>query len=196
MTTATPDALELLDRAIAQTGAVIRGITPDQAHRPTPCADFDVRALVNHTVYDVQTFVSLMKGGERGAPEADLIGGDWSSSFERAADQLMADWRARGIDGTIKNRLGEFPASWGVMQHVSDLAVHAWDIAVATGQPTTSFDPRLAEASLAWARQNLKPEYRGPDKAFGAEVHVPDSAPAYDRLVGFFGRRPGYAAPA
>jgi hypothetical protein len=52
----------------------------------------------------------------------------------------------------------------------------------------------LAEASLAWAQQNLRPEFRGPDKAFGVEVAVSDDAPAYDRLVGFFGREPGYAA--
>jgi len=38
----------------------------------------------------------------------------------------------------------------------------------------------------------LKPEYRGPDKAFGQEVPVPDSAGAVIRLVAFMGRNPAW----
>jgi hypothetical protein len=38
----------------------------------------------------------------------------------------------------------------------------------------------------------LRPEFRGPDKAFGVEVPVPDDAPVYDRLAGWFGRDPGW----
>ena len=52
----------------------------------------------------------------------------------------------------------------------------------------TVYDPKLAEAALAWARENLKPQFRG--QAFSAEIRVPDTAPAYDRLVAFFGRQP------
>jgi hypothetical protein len=37
-------------------------------------------------------------------------------------------------------------------------------------------------------KDNLKPEFRG--SAFGPEVSVPDDAPIYDRLAGFFGSRP------
>jgi uncharacterized protein (TIGR03086 family) len=196
VTSGNPDALELLDRALAQAGGVIAGVGIEQAELPTPCPAFDVRKLVNHTVYDVQTFASMVRGGERGSADADLIGNDWAGSYQLAAQQLQFAWREKGIEGTVKNQLGEFPASWAAMQHVADLAVHAWDIAVATRQPTTGFDDRVAEASLAWARQNLKPAFRGPDKSFGAEVPVPEGAPAYDRLVGFFGRLPGYPAPA
>ena len=64
---------------------------------------------------------------------------------------------------------------------MADLAVHSWDIARSTRQSTDGFDADLAEASLAWAKGALKPEFRGPGKAFGVEVDVPESAPAYDR---------------
>src|SRR5690348_9284698 len=65
MSTATPNAFELLERVLDQTAAAIAGVRPDQAALPTPCPSFDVRHLVNHTVYDVQTFASMVKGGER-----------------------------------------------------------------------------------------------------------------------------------
>jgi uncharacterized protein (TIGR03086 family) len=195
-TSGNPNAFELLERAIDQTAAAIGGVRPDQATLPTPCANFDVRGLVNHTVYDVQTFASMVKGGERGSPDANLLGDDWAGAFRTGGAELMAAWQARGINGTIKNQLGEFPASWGAMQHVADFAVHSWDIAVSTDQSTASFDTEVAEAALAWAKDNLKPQFRGADKAFGTEVEVAADAPAYDRLVGFFGRQPGYSASA
>ena len=42
----------------------------------------------------------------------------------------------------------------------------------------------------------LRPEFRGPDKAFGLEVPVSPDTPAYDRLAGWFGRDPGWAPAA
>jgi hypothetical protein len=65
----------------------------------------------------------------------------------------------------------------------------------ATGQQLAGLDPALAEHALNWSRGMLRPEFRGPDKAFGVEVPVPDDAPAYDRLAGWFGRDPGWTAP-
>ena len=67
-------------------------------------------------------------------------------------------------------------------QHVSDIAVHGWDIARATGQ-TADFDSEVAEVGLEWARENLKPHFRG--QAFGPEVSASPDAPPYDRLAAF-----------
>ena len=71
----------------------------------------------------------------------------------------------------------------------ADTVIHAWDIAKATGQPT-SLDPGLCEAVLAWGRTVMRDEYRRPGGGFGPEVAVPASAPACDRLAAFYGRRP------
>jgi hypothetical protein len=39
----------------------------------------------------------------------------------------------------------------------------------------------------------LRPEYRGPDRAFGLEIPVATDAAAYDRLAGWFGRDPDWS---
>ena len=187
-TTAT---LEQLSRALDQAGALIDGIRPEQSHLPTPCTEFDLRALVNHLVYDLNAFARMLNGAPRGSPDVDLIGNDWSGAYRSAADNLLATWNEHGTEGTLKLQIGEVPASWPIGQHLADVAVHAWDIARATGQPTTHLDPELASVALEWVQENLKPQFRG--QAFGPEVPVPETAPIYDRLAGFSGRDPGWA---
>ena len=185
--------LDLLKRAMDLTGSLIARICPEQAELPTPRTKFDLRALVNHTVYDLQTF-NMLNGGQREVPGRDLIDDHWSCAYRHAAHQLMATWQTRDLNDTLRLWIGEFPVRWAIGQHASDIAVHGWDIARATGQ-TADFDPEVAEVGLEWARENLKPHFRG--QAFGPEVSVSPDAPPYDRLADFFlqvgGLRTGHA---
>jgi uncharacterized protein (TIGR03086 family) len=189
------DRIEELSHALDQTGAIISRVRSDQATLPTPCALWDVRALVNHVVLDVQRFTATASGAAWEERDADVIGDDWSGAYRRAADALLAAWRREGVtDRTLRLPIGEVPASWSVGQHIADMVVHGWDVAKATGQPV-ELDPGLGEVSLEWARQSLKPEFRGDEasgRSFGYEVPVPLDAPILDRLVGFFGRDPAW----
>jgi uncharacterized protein (TIGR03086 family) len=69
----------------------------------------------------------------------------------------------------------------------AEFAVHAWDLARATGQ-STDLDPEVAQRGLDFMSAALKPDNRG--AAFGAAVSVPEDAPVYERLVAFAGRDP------
>jgi hypothetical protein len=42
------DIVDHLDGAFASTGRIIATVTPDGLRAPTPCAEWDVRALLNH----------------------------------------------------------------------------------------------------------------------------------------------------
>jgi uncharacterized protein (TIGR03086 family) len=191
---AAGDPVALLSKALDQTGSVISRVRPEQAALPTPCRSWDVRSLVNHVVHDVQMFTVVAKGGRRERDEGDVIGDDWSAAYRQSAASLLAVWRRPGaLEGTRRLPFGEVPASWQVYQVISDLAVHAWDVAKATGQPT-DLEPEVGQAALDWGRENLKPQFRGDEasgQSFGPEVPVPDGAPLYDRLAGFWGRDPG-----
>jgi hypothetical protein len=52
----TTGSIPLLARTLAQTDAIVARVRPEQATLPTPCGAWDVRALVNHVVHDVQQF--------------------------------------------------------------------------------------------------------------------------------------------
>src|SRR5437879_13526707 len=82
------DPFALLARALEQTGSIISRIRPDQASLPTPCTDWDVRTLVNHTVYDLRTFTALVSGGERPSTDADLLGNNWTNAYSDDSDLL------------------------------------------------------------------------------------------------------------
>jgi uncharacterized protein (TIGR03086 family) len=189
----TTGSVELLARTLAQTGAIVARVRPEQATLPTPCGAWDVRALVNHVVHDVRQFTVTAHGGEWASSDADVIGDDWAGAYRQAASSLLAAWRRPGaLDQPVRLPSGEFPATWRVGQQIADLAVHGWDIAKATGQPA-DLDPEVGQLALDWGRENLKPQFRGDEasgRSFGAEVAVADDARLYDRLGAFFGRDP------
>ena len=181
-----PSSLELLRRAVDQLDGLIARIRPEQANLRTSCPSWDLHQLVNHIVYDVDVFTAMTRGAERGSPDVDRVGDDWLAAYRAATGTLLADWHARGTDGTLKISLGEFPLTWAAGQQMVDLAVHGWDVARSIGEPVDSLDREVGEASLLWLHENLKPQFRG--EAFGPEVTAPATAPLYDRLAAFSGR--------
>lgn len=69
-----------------------------------------------------------------------------------------------------------------------NLLAHAWDLAIATGQPT-NLDPELADYVLAFSKQmTSRPVLRGDGRRFGAEQPCGDERPAADRVAAFLGR--------
>jgi uncharacterized protein (TIGR03086 family) len=195
--TSDADTVALLERALDQTAGLIAAIEPSQAGRATPCAGWDVRALVSHLAgQDLRNFLVAVRGeaADWQAPAED-IGDDWAAAFRDRAAPLRAAWRAADLDRPVAGPGGEAPLRARADQQITELAAHDWDLAKATGQVLAGLDPALAEHALAWSRGMLRPEFRGPDKAFGVEVPVPDDAPVYDRLAGWFGRDPGWTSP-
>lgn len=176
------EPLDLLRRALDQTGGLIAAITPEQRSAPTPCEDWDVAALVGHVVNGLDNFTATARGEKpdwaAGRPPLE---DDWTAAFRSRAATLLDAW-----DAAPEERRPQ------AGMQITEQAVHAWDIAAATGRPADRLDPVLAERALEWSRGLLKPEYRGAGGggAIGEEVAVPDDAPVYDRLAGWFGRDP------
>ncbi len=71
----------------------------------------------------------------------------------------------------------------------TDVLLHTWDLAAASGQ-----DAGLDEAECAELLAGMEPmdEVLRASGQYGPRVPVPDDAPAVDRLVGFIGRDPAF----
>jgi hypothetical protein len=145
-------------------------------------SDTDTVALLERALDQTAGLIAAIEPGQAGLATP-------------CAAPVRAAWQAADLDSLVAGPGGEAPLRMRADQQVTELAVHDWDLARATGQQLAGLDPALAEHALAWSRGMLRPEFRGPDKAFGVEVPVPDDAPAYDRLAGWFGRDPGWTGP-
>jgi uncharacterized protein (TIGR03086 family) len=138
-------------------------------------------------------FTARASGAQWEDQTPSLEADQWTEAYRNSVDDLLEAWRQGGsLDEVVELPFGKMPRSWFLGQQLGDMIIHGWDLAKATGQ-SVDVDPALSEQALEWGRGNLRPEYRGKD--FGPEVEVPDDAPAIDRLVGFFGRDPNWAAP-
>ena len=171
--------VDLLNRALQQAQELIASVTPDQVALPTPCAEWDVRTLVNHVVRDTTQFTKMVAGARWEPGEIALEPDQWLDAFTSGSGDLLTAWRGNGsLDEAGTNRIS---------QQIAEFSVHGWDIARATGH-TGELDAEVAAFGLGWARQALKPEYRG--TAFGPEGEIGSDAPEPDKLAAFFGRRP------
>ncbi|HEY8822141.1 MAG TPA: TIGR03086 family metal-binding protein [Dermatophilaceae bacterium] len=191
----TTDPLTLLVRALDQTEAIIVGIRDDQQQLPTPCRSWDVSTLVAHLIHDLGAFTKRASGGTPSwSDPAAVVEGSHIDAYRAGSAALVQAWRAAGdLSVTIEMPgMGKVAKRFPLDQQITELAVHGWDLAVATGQ-SMDLDPEVGETGLVWARTALRPEFRGSEdegKAFGPEIDVPQDAPLYDRLAGFFGHRP------
>jgi len=180
---------------------LVGNVTPDAFARPTPCPDYDVAGLRTHVLGWLPVFATALTdpaGSERPDPAAHQAPGDPAAAAAEVRDAAAQVEKALagGVeDGPVRLLGGELPGRTVVDMLVAEVVAHGWDLARATGRPWQPSDALCARAHASMSGM-LKPEYRGPDKPFGAEVTVPPDAPALDRLLAFSGRTPSWQPPA
>ena len=179
------ELIEALDSTFQHAHKVIAGVEPSQHERPTPCAEWRVRDLLEHMVGVVAGMGTAASGQER---TEFVLSDDPAAQFEAAAAVTMTAWRRPGVlEQIIDGGAGPMPGQVLASINLLDTATHAWDLATATGQPATLPEP-VAEAAMAASRQIVTPELR-PGR-FGPECTPAAGADATDRLVAFLGRTP------
>lgn len=176
-----------VDRFADRVAAVPAGAWGD----PTPCADWDVRALVNHVTGEQAWAPHLVAGetleqvGDR--YDGDLLGDDPVGAVRARVAGSKAAVAGADLDALVHVSWGQIPCSEYLTQMLTDAEVHGWDLAVATGQDAT-IDPEAAELLLGvWQGQEEVVRSSG---VFGDAVEVPADASAADRLLGLLGRQP------
>src|SRR5262245_47450091 len=186
-------ALDLLSRAddgFAQRLALVR---PGQWAAPTPCAGWDVRALVNHVVGANRRYTMLLHGATTDEVEAtravDHLGDDPVTSFAATAAELKAAFAEPGaMTRTAYHRAGGRTGAQLLEMRVLDIAVHTWDLARAIGVGES-----LAPDVVAFGLALQDPLDAG--REHGACAPPPGKTPANSsaqaRLLHLAGRRPG-----
>ena len=198
------DPRPLLDRALTTGGAVVAGGRPDQLTATTPCPEMDVRTMIGHLIGVLDRIAALGSGGDPFAVvETHAPDDGWSEAWSAAGSRARDAWRDDAVlDGPMALPWIQGSGAEILTSYLSELTVHTWDLATATGQQP-DWDDAVLTAALE-ARPILPAQDRlamfeeisaamGLDEVavpFAEAVTVPANSPAIDRLVAWYGRDP------
>jgi uncharacterized protein (TIGR03086 family) len=189
---ASRDLLELLVVANDEFARRLRLVAADDWRRPTPCSEWDVRALVNHVVGANVRYQLLLHGAPTERVEAtralDHLGDDALASFVATADGVVACFSQDGaLEGITHHVTGDRTGRELLSMRILDAAIHGWDLARAISADET-LDADVVAFLLAYtADLDLGRQQR----AFApADADVPRTASPKDRLLHRLGRDP------
>ncbi|NRQ31850.1 TIGR03086 family protein [Nonomuraea sp. NN258] len=182
--------LPTLTQAVTCSAAVFRGVKPEQLGAPTPCQEWDVRALANHLLQVVSALGGA--GGGQAVPDElwgrDLMTDGWAERFDEQASQALDAWNEPAAWRSTPAMGGaEMPAQLVVTMLASDLVIHAWDLARATGQ---DFHCDEAAAELTHRFTADSAEQGRQMGIYGPPRPVAQDASPLDRALAASGRDP------
>jgi uncharacterized protein (TIGR03086 family) len=185
-------ALDLLTRADDGFTERLALVRPHQWTAPTPCAAWDVRALVNHVVGANRRYTMLLHGASAQEVDAtrtaDHLGDDPVASFVATAAELNAALREPGaLARTAHHPAGERTGTQLLAMRVLDVAVHTWDLARAIGADE-SLDPDVA--TFALTLQDTFEDGRERGSFAPPRGETPADSSAQTCLLHLLGRRP------
>ena len=161
--TASRDPIELLVVANEQFARRLRLVGTDDWRQPTPCSEWDVRALVNHVVGANVRHRMLLQGARTEQVEAtctvDHLGDDALASFVATAHDVVACFDEDGaLERIAHHAMGDRTGRELLSMRILDAAIHGWDLARAIGADET-LDDHVVTFVLAYtADLDLGPE--------------------------------------
>jgi uncharacterized protein (TIGR03086 family) len=192
-----PTDLIALDAVVVrETVQLVAGLSPADLSPadlalPTPCADWDLGALLTHMTAQHRGFAAAASGhGD------DLAA--WSSTpfsvrdYAAAADEVVTAFATPGIldrSFTLPDFGASFPGRLAIGFHLVDYVVHGWDVATSVGAPWNP-DPAVLAATLPIARAVPDgPARLEPGAAFAPAQPVPAGAGPLTEILLRLGRK-------
>lgn len=147
------DGSRALSRANTEFEQRLRLVGPDDWSRPTPCSEWDVRALVNHVIGGNRRYTMLLHGASTESVNRtrneDHLGEDPVAAFTITADELAETFAREGaLERIAHHPTGDRSGSELLAMRVLDVTVHAWDLARALDIDDT-LDSDAVEFALA-----------------------------------------------
>lgn len=180
--------ITLLERAITYTLGVLHAVPAEALSNPTPCAEWDLRALLRHLDDSLTALHEAVDEGQVSLTPTD--GGEVTDPVARVRDhacRLLGAW-TNGHGADLVSIAGcPITASIVAGAGAVEIAVHGWDVAEACGRPRP-IPPELAAEMLALAPLFITDADR--PVRFAPVLAAAQGASPSDRLVSFLGRRP------
>lgn len=154
---------------------------------PTPDEDWNVRDLVRHVVEEQQWVPHLLAGRTVAQARRGIepLGDDLTAEWRLYSLAATSAWQEVAPDARVSLSYDVVSAHDYLREQVSDVAIHSWDLARATGAPE-ELDSSLVEA--VWTVFEPQRDTLAASGLFASPVPVPDDAPLQTRLLALTGR--------
>ncbi|MFF0745227.1 TIGR03086 family metal-binding protein [Streptomyces sp. NPDC004111] len=173
---------------------VLAGVRDQQMSDPTPCEKYDVTDLVGHIVMLSRAFTATARkeaqdDAPAAGPEVVRLPENWRADLAGSLRELGEAWDdpaawegvgGAGVGFELPNEL------WGRIA-LTEVVVHGWDLARATGQPFELPEQTLRDC---YAHVSGFVVEAGSPELWGPPVEVAPDAPLLHRVLGVTGRRP------
>ncbi len=188
------ETFTFLDEVMALFTDLTDGTDADRLDDPTPCDEWTVRHLMGHAIGAAYVYSTVMSGTNEMAPgpmDLDRLASRVGDDHRAAARAAFAQLREAG--GSVDDR--DAPATtfwadvtfdWVLRMWATDMLVHCWDLATATGQDLSVRDD-LAQAALDLSYDYVA-EVSRPAGRVGPAAEIDDGATTFERLVAHYGR--------
>ncbi|MEU5974730.1 adenosylmethionine--8-amino-7-oxononanoate transaminase [Streptomyces sp. NPDC047315] len=188
-TGAPPDIGTALADAVSMFDATLTGVQDGDWDTASPCSDWSTRDVVGHVIGTLCK-VALIARGEptQSAPSqpGDAAAGDAVKAWRDAAAAARTAVAEADPELQVDTPAGRQNLARALAFPVSDVVVHAWDIAAATGRPLQLPDSLLAHIVYTCA-QVPEAALRGPGRIGEAQPSAP-GADDTTRMMAWLGR--------
>src|SRR3954470_12651500 len=173
------DPRSLLLDALALADVLAAEVTDADLGRSTPCAGWDLAALLAHVAGQYHGFARALETGD--APAEALAPVAFSpESWSRCLGELRAAVRDVDLDGTarvVELAPMPLPVRYILRAQLLDTVVHSWDVAPAPhgGAAPRALDggwdpPHHLVAEVAAIAESIPPTASGPGRAFAVPL--------------------------
>jgi uncharacterized protein (TIGR03086 family) len=192
--------------AAAEAARVVNGVPKrperpegqDALQAPTPCGDWDLRTLLNHTILWTSYSAERRAHGESVAE--DLMTKDFTADpgfredYARQIDRAVQAWSdPQAWEGDRSVMGNATPAADVGAMLIMETVLHGWDVAKATGQEYRADDAVAAALEdIVQAQAEMFRKYQG----FADAIETPGDATAFDRALSLSGRDPNWKQPS
>ncbi|MGZ4480380.1 MAG: TIGR03086 family metal-binding protein [Nocardioidaceae bacterium] len=184
---AVDDGAALLERAVAYTRGCLALVRPELLARPTPCAGWDLAALLVHMDDALAAFTEAAEVGAVGlVPASDEPVESLVDRLRARACALVAAWSLPLPSADVL--VGDHPLRGDLLAAAGalEIAVHGWDVATACAEQRP-LPPALARELLGLLPVLVSDADR--PARFGPPVAVPEDAAPPTLLLAALGRR-------
>ncbi len=180
-----------------ESSKLVELVHDDQWELPTPCAQWNLRQLVEHMTLENRGFAAAAEGEteDRSAWTERSFGdlrGDYAESAERVAEAFARADVERGefwLPLIAPER--RFPARQAISFHLLDYVVHGWDVAASLRQPVdypgdiVRLVREIADREVPDGPRRLRP-----GASFQPAIAWQEGDSAMDGLLAVLGRSP------